>query len=135
MTPLLLWHLALFYINNYILPTAQSHAVRSTPVKDDPDILPLINTNTNSNNDNDNDTTPTTVKEMRVDDLYQYALIKSPRFRHEKDARKLRRFLSTQPLPKWEKKKKKKQEKKGGAPDAEEEGLKQKPNAERYLLL
>ena len=72
------------------------------------------------------------MKEMRIDDLYQYALFKSARFRSEKDARKLRRFLSTHPQPTWDKKKKKKKEEKGRFLELEE-GLKQ--NTEPHLLL
>ena len=115
--------LTLFYTNISILSTVQSHERRSSPVDDDPDILPLTSTK------NNNDTLPT-MKEMRVDDLYQYALFKSARFRSEKDARKLRRFLSTHPQPTWDKKKKEKEK----ARVLElEEGLKQ--NAEPHLLL
>ena len=94
---------------------------------DDPDISPLISTNNNNNNTSANNTVPT-MKEMRVDDLYQYALFKSARVRNEKDARKLRHFLSTHPPPTWDKKKKKK----GRVPELDE-GLKQ--NTGPHLLL
>ena len=126
--------LTLFCTNIYILSSVQSREARSSPVEDDPDIFPLTITNNNNNNSNNNnsnnDIAPTAVSEMRVDDLYQYALFKSPRFRSEKDARKLRRLLSTHPQPKWEKKK----QKKGRVPELEE-GPKQTQNAEPYLLL
>ena len=115
--------LILYYTNVCISSPVQSREGRSSSVDDDPDILPLLSTN---NNNNKNNTAPT-IKEMRVDDLYQYALFKSPRFRSEKDARRLRHFLSTHPQPKWDKKK-------GRVPELEE-GLKQKHNTEPHLLL
>ena len=106
---MLLLLLILFYINISILSSVQSREGRSSPVNFDPDILPLTSTNNNNNinnniNKNTNNTVPT-IKEMRVDDLYQYALFKSAKVRNEKDARKLRHFLSTHPQPKWDKKK------------------------------
>ena len=113
--------LILFYTNLCISSPVESREGRSSSVDDDPDIFPLLSTN-NNNNNNTNNTTAPTIKEMRVDDLYQYALFKSPRFRSEKDARRLRRFLSTHPQPKWDKKKK-------GRVLELEEGLKQNTDA------
>ena len=138
-----LFFLTFFYTNIDILPSVQSRQARFSPVGDDPDIFPLTSTNNNNNNNsnnnnnnnnnNKNDTAPITENEMRVDDLYQYALFKSPRFRSEKDARRLRHYLSTHPLPKWENKKKN-----GRVPELEEEeeqGPKQTQNAEPDVLL
>ena len=130
---MLLLLLTLFYINISILSSVQSREGRSSPVNFDPDILPLTSTNNKNNinnnitNNTNNDTVPT-IEEMRVDDLYQYALFKSARVRNEKDARKLRHFLSTHPLPKWDKKKKQKEK----VPELDE-GLKQ--NTEPHFLL
>ena len=61
----------------------------------DPDIIPTTTAPITADDKNSTTAIPLT-KDMAVDDLYRYALA-SPRFRNGKDARKLGRFLSSNP--------------------------------------